>query len=66
MSTVADMIESLMSGRAGLVVSDGVFDEGDPVLAFGSLTVAPKSKWLSSRRPVTLAVSFRRCGRRTR
>ena len=31
-STAADAIE-LMSGHAGLVVSDGVLDEGDPVLA---------------------------------
>jgi MGT family glycosyltransferase len=31
--TVADTMESLMSGNAGLVVSDGILDEGEPVLA---------------------------------
>jgi UDP:flavonoid glycosyltransferase YjiC (YdhE family) len=31
--TVADTMKSLMSGNAGLVVSDGILDEGEPVLA---------------------------------
>ena len=31
--TVADTMESLMSGNAGLVVSDGILDEGERVLA---------------------------------
>jgi UDP:flavonoid glycosyltransferase YjiC (YdhE family) len=33
LATVADTIESLVSGHAGPVVTDGALDEGEPVLA---------------------------------